>query len=415
MTNSPVRSLQIDFRPVERLIPFARNARTHSNEQIAQLAGSIKEFGFNNPVLIDPEGSIIAGHGRVLAARKLGLSEIPVLVLAHLTDNQKRAFRLADNKLALNAGWDLEMLRLELEALAEQDLGLEKLVGFSDLELKELAGAVEHGFTDADEVPEPLPRVISITGDIWTLGRHRLLCGDGTCHLDVERVLDKQRCGMSCSDFPYDVNYIGKTRRRMKMVNDNLGEAFGDFLKAACKVILAVSQGAIYISMSSSELHRLHTAFTECGGHWSTYIIWAKNTFTLGRSDFQRQYEPMLYGWREGVKHYWCGARDQGDVWFIDKPRVNDLHPTMKPVALVERAIENSSLKGDVVLDTFAGSGTTLIACETTGRTACLVEIDPRYVDVIVRRWQAFTGRQANLGNDHRTFDQVAAERTERS
>jgi DNA modification methylase len=219
---------------------------------------------------------------------------------------------------------------------------------------------------------------------------------------------------MSCSDFPYDVDYTGKTRSRMKMVNDNLGEAFGNFLKAACQVILAVSQGAIYISMSSSELHRLHTAFTECGGHWSTYIIWAKNTFTLGRSDFQRQYEPMLYGWREGAKHYWCGARDQGDVWFIDKPRVNDLHPTMKPVALVERAIENSSLKGDVVLDTFAGSGTTLIACETTGRTACLVEIDPRYVDVIVRRWQAFTGCQAYLSNDHRSFDQVAAERAER-
>ncbi|MGA2602163.1 MAG: ParB/Srx family N-terminal domain-containing protein [Bryobacteraceae bacterium] len=183
MTNSTVRPLQIDSWPVERLIPFARNARTHSDEQIAQLAGSIKEFGFNNPVLIDPEGGIIAGHGRVLAARKLRLSEIPVLVLAHLTDNQKRAFRLADNKLALNAGWDPEMLRLELEALAEQDLGLEKLIGFSDLELEELLGDVEHGLTDADAVPDPLPRVVSITGDVWTLGRHRLLCGDGTSQM----------------------------------------------------------------------------------------------------------------------------------------------------------------------------------------------------------------------------------------
>lgn len=201
----------------------------------------------------------------------------------------------------------------------------------------------------------------------------------------------------------------------MKLANDNLGVAFGEFLTSACREMLTVSEGPVYICMSSSELHRLHAAFTDSGGHWSTYIIWAKNSFTLGRSDYQRQYEPMLYGWREGGKHFWCGARDQGDVWFVDRPKVNDLHPTMKPVELIERALGNSSRKGDLILDPFAGSGSTVMACERMARQARLIEIDPHYVDVIVRRWQGFTGGVAWLADGNRTFAQIAEERASSS
>jgi len=199
--------------------------------------------------------------------------------------------------------------------------------------------------------------------------------------------------------------------KKHKIANDNLGDGFEQFLRDACVNILAVTKGAVYISMSSSELHTLHRAFSDAGGHWSTFIIWAKHVFTMGRSDYQRQYEPILYGWKEGVDHYWCGARDQGDVWFVKKPVSNDLHPTMKPVELVERAIRNSSKSRDTVLDPFAGSGSTAIACEKTGRQARLIELEPRYCDVIVRRWQEFSGREARLEGDGRKYAEIAAER----
>ena len=218
-------------------------------------------------------------------------------------------------------------------------------------------------------------------------------------------------CDLVFTDLPYNVDYVGKGSAKLKLANDNLGSEFGNFLMAACRSMLKVSQGSLYICMSSGELHRLYAAFTESGGHWSTYVIWAKSAFTLGRSDYQRQYEPILYGWRDGAKHYWCGDRDQADVWFIDKPHRNDLHPTMKPVALAERAIENSSRRGNVVLDPFAGSGSTVIACENTGRLGRAVEIDPRYVDAIVIRWQTYTGRRAVLDADGRGFEEVASER----
>jgi DNA modification methylase len=404
-------TLQIESWSVDRLIPYARNARTHSEIQLKQIAASIAEFGFNNPVLADPDGGIIAGHGRVLAARTLGLNHVPVIVLAHLTENQKRAFMLADNKLALNAGWDLEMLRLEVEALTEQDFPVE-LTGFGEEELAELLEELtQKTLLDPDEAPEPPEKAASIAGDLWILDEHQLLCGDGTRREDLARLLEGKSCDLVFTDLPYNVDYVGKSRTKMKLANDHLGSAFGEFLLAACRAMLEVSLGPLYVCMSSGELHRLQEAFTEAGGHWSTYLIWAKNRFTLGRSDYQRQYEPILYGWREGAKHYWCGDRNQGDVWFLDKPHRNDLHPTMKPVALVERAIENSSRKRNLVLDPFAGSGSTVIACENTGRQARAVEIDPRYVDAAVKRWQTYTGRCAVLEQDGRSFNQVASER----
>jgi DNA modification methylase len=399
---------QVEYWPIERLIPYARNARTHSDDQVDQIAESINAYGFCNPILVDPEGEIIAGHGRLLAARKLNLQQLPVIVLRRLSPSQKRALRLADNKLALNAGWDLDLLRDELEELANQKFPMLS-IGFSDAELDELLTQTT-GKGDPDDTPPLAQKATTVPGDTWKLGAHRLLCADATKTDNLNRVLQGERADLVFSDMPYNVDYIGKGASQMKMANDNLGSDFGSFLDKACQSILSVSGGAIYLCMSSSELHRLYTAFTNAGGHWSTYIIWAKDLFTLGRSDYQRQYEPILYGWPEGTKRFWGGARNQGDVWCVERPHVNDLHPTMKPVALVERAIENSSRKSDVVLDPFAGSGTTMIACERTGRRACSVEIDPLYVDVAVKRWEAYTGKQACLESSGAGFAEVTRE-----
>lgn len=407
--------LQIEYRPLADLIPYARNARTHSDAQVAQVAASIKEFGWTNPVLIDPDGGIIAGHGRVLAARKLGMERVPCITLGHLTEAQRRAYVIADNKLALNAGWDENLLRAELLDLQEIGTDL-ALMGFGQAELDTLFEAQTSGNTDPDETPAPPVEPVSRTGDVWICGEHRVLCGDAVVLSDVETLLAGELADMAFTDPPYNVNYANSAKDKLRgknrpILNDALGDGFGAFLYDASVNLLTVTKGAVYISMSSSELDVLQKAFREAGGRWSTFIVWAKNTFTMGRADYQRQYEPILYGWKDGTDHYWCGARDQGDVWFIDKPHKNDLHPTMKPVALVERAIRNSSKSRDIVLDLFGGSGTTMIAAEKSGRRARLVELDPKYVDVIVRRWQTFAGQVATLEGDGVPFDQVAASR----
>jgi DNA modification methylase len=412
-------NLQVVTWPVEKLIPYARNARTHSDEQVTQIAASIAEFGWTNPILAGSDGIIVAGHARLQAARKLGMTEVPVIILDHLSETKRRALVLADNRLALNAGWDEEMLRVELESIREDGFGLE-VIGFTDDELEDLLRDPEDvpaGNTDDDAVPETPDAATSVTGDVWILGEHRLLCGDATQIGSVEKVLAGGLADMVFTDPPYNVNYGATMKDKLrkstrKIANDNLGDGFEQFLRDACVNILAVTKGAVYVCMSSSELHTLEKAFREAGGHWSTFVIWAKNTFTMGRSDYQRQYEPILYGWKEGTDHFWCGARDQGDVWFVKKPVSNDLHPTMKPVELVERAIHNSSKGRDTVLDPFGGSGTTLIACQKTGRQARLIELEPKYCDVIVRRWQEFTGKEAVFEGSSRTFAQIAEART---
>jgi DNA modification methylase len=408
--------LQIAWRPLGALIPYARNPRTHTDAQVAQIAASIREFGWTNPVLVDGASGIIAGHGRVLAAWKLGLEQVPVIELAHMSEAQKRAYVLADNQLALNAGWDEALLRLELADLSELgfDLGL---IGFAAGELERLlAGDGKVGLTEDDTAPALPEQAVTKPGDLWVLGEHRLLCGDATVPADVERVLGGGLADMTFTDPPYNVDYANSPKDKLRgrhrpILNDDLGNGFAAFLHDACANILAVTKGAVYVCMSSSELHTLQRAFTTAGGKWSTFVIWAKHTFTLGRADYQRQYEPILYGWPQGHERYWCGARDQSDVWFVDKPARNDLHPTMKPVALIERAIRNSSKSRDIVLDPFGGSGSTLIACEKVGRQARLVELDPKYCDVIVMRWQEFSGGAATLHDDGRTYDDIAAER----
>jgi DNA modification methylase len=390
--------------PTARLIPYARNARTHSDEQVAQIAASIVEFGFTNPVLAGSDGVIIAGHGRLAAAQRLGLAEVPVVVLDHLTPTQRRALIIADNRIAENSGWDPELLRLEIDALRDDAFDL-SLTGFDSEALDDLFEGDEPeqtGQTDDDQIPEVQETPISQPGDVWLLGPHRLLCGDATKPESYDLLLQGQPVDLIWSDPPYNVNYANSAKDKLRgknraILNDNLGEGFYDFLRDALTPALANCQGAVYLAMSSSELDTLQSAFRVAGGHWSTFIIWAKNTFTLGRADYQRQYEPILYGWPEGKQRHWCGDRDQGDVWH--------LHPTMKPVELVERCIRNSSKPGQTVLDPFGGSGTTLIAAEKSGRQARLMELDPKYVDVIVRRWQDWTGQEARREADGSAFD----------
>jgi DNA modification methylase len=407
MTHTRYLSSAIELWAPDRLVPYTRNARTHSQSQIDQIAASIEQFGFTNPILVDTAAGILAGHARLLAALALELELVPVIVLDHLTDTEKRAYILADNQLALNAGWDDTLLAEEIAAL-ERDGFETKTLGFSDEDLAALLA--EHLSTDADPDSAPALDPVAVTrpGDIWLLGGHRLHCGDATSSTSFDLLLAGQPVDMVFTDPPYSVHYQAGGRR---IVNDHLGDGFGPFLNQACANLLAVTRGALYICMSSSQLHTLHSAFTGAGGHWSTFIIWEKNHFTLGRSDYQRQYEPILYGWKEGGPHYWCGDRDQSDVWQVDRPAVNDLHPTMKPVGLVERAIRNSSRAGQIVLDAFGGAGSTLIACERTGRQARVLEIEPGYVDVIIRRWQEHTGKCATLEGDGRSFEAVAAGR----
>jgi DNA modification methylase len=321
-----------------------------------------------------------------------------------------RAYRLLDNRSHEETSWDEDLLGLELLDLKGMGIDMD-LTGFDMSEIDDLLSGIDIGLTDVDAVPDVPATPISRPGDLWVLDKHRVLCGDATDKIDVDRVLEGSPADMVFCDPPYSVAYAGKTARKLTIKNDDLGAGFYDFVRDACAQMLSVTKGAIYICMSSSELHTLFRAFTEAGGHWSTFIIWAKNHFTLGRSDYQRQYEPILYGWAEGVPHYWCGDRDQGDVWFVDKPAVNDLHPTMKPVELVQKAIRNSSKSRGLIFDPFGGSGSTLIACDTTGRCARLIEIDPGYVDVIVKRWQNYTGQKAVLEKDLRDFEQIATER----
>ena len=414
--SEPWLSTHIERWPTEKLVPYARNARTHSEEQVAQIAASIVEFGFTNPILAGSDGVIVAGHGRLAAAQKLGLDTVPVVVLDHLTPTQRRALIIADNRIAENAGWDDAMLRIELQSLQEDGFNLD-ITGFDADALAEIMAGEEttvDGQTDDDAVPEVSATPISRPGDVWELGNHRLVCGDATDPKSYELLMADAQANMVFTDPPYNVDYANSAKDKMRgkdrpILNDNLGDGFYDFLLAALTPMLERCAGATYIAMSSSELDTLQQAFRAAGGKWSTFIIWAKNTFTLGRADYQRQYEPILYGWPEGQSRHWCGDRDQGDVWNIKKPKKNDLHPTMKPVELVERAIRNSSRPGDIVLDPFGGSGTTLIAAEKTGRIGWLIELDPKYVDVIVRRWQDWSGQEAYRELDAVKFNELAA------
>jgi DNA modification methylase len=408
-----MQDIELHHWPVGKLIPYGRNPRKNDHV-IEQMAGAIQEFGFRIPIIAKSTGEVVDGHLRLKAAQHLGLETVPVVLADDLTPMQIKAFRILANRSATWADWDEDLLRLELEELQLDDFDL-ALTGFDDDEIAELLAGEEtttEGNTDEDAAPEVPVIPVSKPGDVWSMGKHRLLCGDSTDPTSFALLMAGEKATMVFTDPPYNVDYANSAKDKMRgtnrpILNDNLGDGFQDFLFNAFKPTLTHCSGAIYVAMSSSELDTLQAAFRAAGGKWSTFIIWAKNTFTLGRSDYQRQYEPILYGWPEGATRHWCGDRDQGDVWHFNKPRVNDLHPTMKPVELVERAIRNSSRPGDIVLDPFGGSGTTLIAAEKSGRQARLIELDPKYVDVIVRRWQEYAGAQAVREVDGERFDDL--------
>ena len=413
MTSQAVAK-HIEQWPLDNLIPYARNPRTHSDAQVAQIAASIAEFGFNNPILVDTNAGIIAGHGRLLAARKLQLQQVPVIVLDHLSETQKRAYILADNKLALNAGWDEQLLGLELDALRDLDFNLD-LTGFDEDELSAfLAGRdATPGLTDEDAVPEVSETAASVAGDLWLLGNHRLLVGDATTRSEVDRLMAGSAADLVFTDPPYNVDYQGYTKDRLKIEGDRMTpDEFQQFLAASFANYRAIIKpgGSFYVCHSSSWQREFQNALETAGFEVRCQVIWAKNTFAWGFGRYKFQHEPIFYCHVAGQKDIWYGDKSQSTLWEEKKPAANRVHPTAKPVELIDRALINSSKSGDIVVDLFGGSGSTLIACERRNRKARLMEIDPKYADVIVRRWQEFTGRQAVL-EDGRTFQAVEEER----
>jgi site-specific DNA-methyltransferase (adenine-specific) len=408
---------EIDWRSVDQLIPYARNSRTHSKDQVAQIAASIREFGWTNPILVDGDGTIIAGHGRVMAARKLGETEVPCIELGHLTEAQKRAYVIADNQLALNAGWDAEMLKIEIAELVDADFDL-GLLGFDDAMLAGLMGVETEGLTDPDDAPEPPAVPVTVLGDVWVLGNHRLMCGDSTRIDELEKLAASQRVDMWLTDPPYNVAYEGKTKDALKIQNDSMNnESFRQFLRDAYVAADAVMKpGAVfYIWHADSEGYNFRGAAADAGWKVRQCLIWKKSTMVMGRQDYHWKHEPCLYGWKDGSGHLWATDRKQTTILEFDKPSRNGEHPTMKPVALFEYQMLNNTKGGDIILDSFGGSGTTMIAAEKNGRYSRLMELDPKYCDVIITRWQDFTGQQAILEGDGRTFDEIAGTRLQKA
>jgi len=414
MTNFPeYKKVSIDS-----LIPYARNSRTHSDEQVAQIAASIKEFGFLNPIIVDGENGIIAGHGRVMAAQKLGLKELPCVEASHLTDAQRKAYVIADNKLALNAGWDDEMLRIELGELGELGFDLE-LTGFSLDEIDELQiEEIEEGLTDEDAVPELADEPVTVLGDVWLLGNHRLMCGDSTSIDAVEKLMDGAKADLCHTDPPYNVDYSNANRPKAsktdlgKIKNDTMSDAdFYEFLFGfySCAYNALKDGSSIYVWHADRETINFKKAALDAGFVFAQTIIW-KKPMLLSRTRYQWAHEPCLFLTKGSP--YFTDDRTKTTVWdFGGYDKSKNVHPTQKPIFIPEEAINNSSKMGSNVLDLFGGSGSTLIACEKTGRKAYLMELDPKYVDVIIKRWQDYTGKAATLEATGETFEEVSNDR----
>ncbi len=409
----PTLRTNVEIRSVDALIPFAKNSRTHSEEQVGQIAASIKEWGWTTPILVDESNGVIAGHGRLLAARKLGMASVPVIVAGGWSDHQKRAYVIADNKLALNAGWDEKLLALELGELKDGGFGID-LIGFDIDDLGDLLEPeAVSGLVDDDKAPEVGAVAVSQPGDIWVMGNHRLMCGDSTSITDVERLMDGYKADLIITDPPYNVAYEGGTAEKLTIQNDSMSaDAFYQFLLAAYGAMFAVSKdgAGLYVFHADSEGMNFRKAMVEAGFKLAQCCVWVKQQFVMGRQDYHWQHEPVLYGWKPTGAHRWYTDRKQSTVWNFDRPQRNDVHPTMKPVALIEYPLCNSSRGGDVVLDLFGGSGSTLIACEKNSRSARLMELDPKYCDVIIKRWQEFSGGTATLVETGRAFSEVSDE-----
>lgn len=377
---------------IQKLVPYINNARTHSPEQIKKLRSSLREFGFINPVIIDRDYGVIAGHGRILAAKEEGIKEVPCVFADHLTEAQKKAYIIADNRMAMDAGWDEELLRVEIEALQGMDFD-PLLTGFDEKELAALfddgAEAKDDDFDVDEELEKP---VFSKTGDVWTLGRHRLVCGDSTKAETYETLMQGKKANLVVTDPPYNVNYEGSAG---KIKNDNMAaEKFYQFLLDAFTNMEKVmaEDASIYVFHADTEGLNFRRAFTDAGFYLSGCCIWKKPSLVLGRSPYQWQHEPVLYGWKKNGKHQWYSDRKQTTIWEFEKPRKNADHPTMKPIPLLAYPITNSSMSNTLILDPFGGSGSTLIACEQTDRSCCTIELDEKYCDVIVKRYVELKG-----------------------
>ena len=451
------KTLTLETRRIDDLIPFAMNARTHSEEQVGQIARSITEFGWTNPILITPEGDIIAGHGRVLAARKVGIETAPCIVITGLTEAQRKAYILADNKLALNSGWDMKLLAESLRELDTGELDID-LIGFSSKELDSIltwAPDQSKGKGDPDHVPAIEPDPITKPGEVWLMDKHRLLCGDSTSKDAIKILTEGAEVDMAWTDPPYNVAY-GKVNaekecyknstqfNKRQIMNDDMTDAqFLKFMDAACEAIKYALKkgGCFYMAHADATGHIFRNAVIKAQLGLKQCLIWVKNAPVLSHGDYNWKHEPILYGWKLGAAHYFSEDftfntvfDDDTDLRKLDKKQMLDIikdlrnslrttviradkpqksgeHPTMKPVALVELMIRNSSRRGEVVLDPFGGSGTTLIACEKNGRACRIMELDPKYADVIVKRWQEYTGKKATLAGTKKTFDEITADR----
>ena len=406
--------LSIEYKSTGELVPYVNNSRTHSEQQVQQVAASIKEFGFTNPILIDHDGGIIAGHGRLQAAQLLSLDEVPTITLEGLTEAQRKAYVIADNQLALNAGWDLDSLKLEVDRLTELDFDI-SLLGFDE---DMLAGLMEEepseGLTDEDDVPELEDDPVTVEGDVWILGNHRLMCGDSTS-IDAVDKLMPETANMVFTDPPYLMNFTGGIHadgsksfnaKHGEIKNDKMSKSEGnDFLDDINSIIKAKVDGAFYITFYRLGIDQYYESMSRVGLKCRSLVIWDKGNHTLSNSDYMSMYEPMFYGWVNEHKFY--GGKNGMDIWRIKRTAKNDLHPTMKPVELCEKAITDGSQINAIVLDLFGGSGSTMIASEKNKRHCRMMELDPKYCDVIIKRWQDFTGKEVRLESTNENFSDM--------
>ena len=391
---------------IDKLIPYINNARTHSPEQIKKLRASLREFGFINPVIIDKDFNVIAGHGRLLAAKEEGIKEVPCVFVDYLTEAQKKAYIIADNRMAMDAGWDEELLRVEIEALQAEAFDI-SLTGFDDTEIADLfrddSDVQEDDFDVDEELEKP---TFSKAGDVWTLGRHRLVCGDSTKAETFATLMQGRKANLVVTDPPYNVNYEGTAG---KIKNDNMaGEKFYQFLFDAFSNIEKVmaDDASIYVFHADTEGLNFRKAFSDAGFYLSGCCIWKKPSLVLGRSPYQWQHEPCLFGWKKNGKHQWYSDRKQTTIWEFEKTKKNTDHPTMKPIPLLAYPIQNSSMSNTLVLDPFGGSGSTLIACEQTDRSCATIELDEKYCDVIVKRYieQVGSADKVSVERDGKTY-----------
>lgn len=397
---------ELQLVDINKLIPYVNNARTHNAQQINKLRSSLREFGFINPVIIDQDFNVIAGHGRIMAAKEEGISEVPCVFVDYLTEAQKKAYILADNRMAMDAGWDEELLKVEIEALQAEDFDL-SLTGFDESELAgffDTADDAKDDDFDADAELEKPP--VTKSGDLWLLGNHRLLCGDSTKEESYTLLMNGKKANLVVTDPPYNVNYQGTAG---KIKNDNLeNDKFYQFLFDAftCMEKAMADDASIYVFHADTEGLNFRKAFADAGFYLSGTCIWKKQSLVLGRSPYQWQHEPCLFGWKKNGKHQWYSDRKQTTIWEFDKPKKNGDHPTMKPVPLIAYPIKNSSMSNCIVLDPFGGSGNTLIACEQTNRICHTIELDEKYCDVIVKRYieQVGTAENVSVVRDGKTI-----------